>query len=102
MPRPRVDGPPPWRFRVDLCCGIPMDQFSFHGPFAYRWIDDVPVERIDLRSGERRSIEVGSRGVPQVFPEDAPANPCPFAASGLPPHDVTNESSMRAAMAAWN
>ena len=41
-----------------------MDQFSFHGPFAYRWINDVPVERIDLRSGERRPIEVISGGRP--------------------------------------
>ncbi|MFN9622305.1 MAG: hypothetical protein ACK587_05660 [Cyanobacteriota bacterium] len=63
-----------------------MDQFSFHGPFAYRWIDDVPVERIDLRSGERRSIEVGTDGIPPM----------------LPGEEGASEAVVRAAMAAWN
>ncbi|MFN9630210.1 MAG: hypothetical protein ACK59A_08275 [Cyanobacteriota bacterium] len=65
-----------------------MDQFSFHGPFAYRWIDDVPVERIDLRSGERRPIEVA-----------ASPHPC-----GKEPSwdDSASEAVVRAAMAAWN
>lgn len=66
-----------------------MDQFSFHGPFAYRWIDDVPVERIDLRSGERRSIEVGTGGIP-LPSEDA---------GGM---EGASEAVVRAAMAAWN
>jgi hypothetical protein len=78
-----------------------MDQFSFHGPFAYRWIDDVPVERIDLRSGERRSIEVGGCGIPPVsLPErsvDTQASPGEEARDG-----EASETVVRAAMAAWN
>ena len=65
-----------------------MDQFSFHGPFAYRWINNVPVERIDLRSGERLPVEVGGF-VP---------NPVADCASVEPP----TRSGVRAAMAAWN
>jgi hypothetical protein len=65
-----------------------MDQFSFCGPFAYRWIDDVPVERIDLRSGERLAIEVISSpihpGLEQSCWEEA------------------SEAVVRSAMAAWN
>ena len=26
-----------------------MEHYSFQGPYAYRWLDDVPVERIDHR-----------------------------------------------------
>jgi hypothetical protein len=65
-----------------------MDQFSFHGPFAYRWIDDVPVERIDLRSGERLPIEViGS-----------PIHPGLERSSW----EGASEAVVRSAMAAWN
>ncbi|MFN9547822.1 MAG: hypothetical protein ACK6AD_12285 [Cyanobacteriota bacterium] len=81
-----------------------MDQFSFHGPFAYRWIDDVPVERIDLRSGERRSIEMGLGRIPPVAREADPASPpLPLgeAHSDDGPAEAT-ETLVRAAMAAWN
>jgi hypothetical protein len=78
-----------------------MDQFSFHGPFAYRWIDDVPVERIDLRSGERRPIEVGAGGIPPVLAGEDPADGRPLSSD-----DAVTESAsatiVRAAMAAWN
>jgi hypothetical protein len=79
-----------------------MDQFSFHGPFAYRWINDVPVERIDLRSGERLPIEMGCAGIPPAPPPHSPA---------LPHHDGSvpgdgggpaSDALVRAAMAAWN
>jgi hypothetical protein len=82
-----------------------MDQFSFHGPFAYRWIDDVPVDRIDLRSGERRPIEVGTGGIPPVIP------PGQGTIAGLALSDdmedegaekSASEAVVRAAMAAWN
>ena len=81
-----------------------MDQFSFHGPFVYRWINDVPVERIDLRSGERNPIEMGCGGRPPTPPAssvDHPATPIPMGA------DAVKEGSMedtewRAAMAPWN
>lgn len=82
-----------------------MDQFSFHGPFAYRWIDDVPVERIDLRSGERRSIEVGAGGIPPELPgeEGAVAGlPLPGDLDGDGPEESASEAVVRAAMAAWN
>lgn len=65
-----------------------MDEFSFHGPFAYRWIDDVPVERIDLRSGERLAMEVGGFVMDPV-------------AEG-PEGEEPSQSGVRAAMAAWN
>jgi hypothetical protein len=78
-----------------------MDQFSFQGPFAYRWIDDVPVERIDLRSGERRPIEVASSGLPPTLPETTPATPRP--APGDPcGEEAPSETVVRASMAAWN
>ncbi len=78
-----------------------MDQFSFHGPFAYRWINDVPVERIDLRSGERRSIEVISGSCPPAQSTDHPANP--LTIGGDPPRDARpEETEWRAAMAPWN
>jgi hypothetical protein len=67
-----------------------LDQFSFQGPFAYRWVDDIPVERIDLRSGDRHAIEIGDR--------------CLLPAP-LPAGDVREETPLqrvRAAMAAWN
>lgn len=92
-----------------------MDQFSFHGPFAYRWIDDVPVERIDLRSGERRPIEVGKGGLPPVLPGEDPADTLPCSSADAPraradvPRSRTDavtesasETIVRAAMAAWN
>lgn len=72
---------------------MPMDQFSFHGPFAYRWIDDVPVERIDLRSGERLPIGVISSGLP---PDLLAPPPGGALAMG------EEEEAVRAAMAAWN
>ncbi len=65
-----------------------MDQFSFHGPFAYRWINHVPVERIDLSSGERRAIEV----IGTVLNSGA-------AAEG---QEEPSGALVRAAMAAWN
>ncbi|MEB3243124.1 MAG: hypothetical protein VKO44_05755 [Cyanobacteriota bacterium] len=78
-----------------------MDQFSFHGPFAYRWINDVPVERIDLRSGERRPIEVVNHGLPRDF---QPSCPC---TDGDDRRDISadppgGDQQVRAAMAAWN
>ena len=92
-----------------------MDQFSFHGPFAYRWIDDVPVERIDLRSGERRPIEVGKGGLPPVLPGEDPSDALPCSSADVPraradvPRSRTDavtesasETIVRAAMAAWN
>jgi hypothetical protein len=85
-----------------------MDQFSFHGPFAYRWIDDVPVERIDLRSGERRPIEVGKGGLPPVLPGEEPSDALPCSRADVPRSrtDAVTESAsetiVRAAMAAWN
>jgi hypothetical protein len=60
-----------------------MDQFSFHGPYAYRWVEDVPVERIHLLTGERRTIEIG--------------DPCPVS-----PPRLSTASAQRAAMASWN
>jgi hypothetical protein len=77
-----------------------MDQFSFQGPFAYRWIDDVPVERIDLRSGERCPIAVGAGGLAPLPPEEDPA--CGLAASCAAGEDWASETIVRAAMAAWN
>lgn len=78
-----------------------MDQFSFQGPFAYRWIDDVPVERIDLRSGERRPIEVGKHGIPpaprEARDESEPSLGCPLAGE-----EPASPTVVRAAMAAWN
>lgn len=67
-----------------------MDQFSFQGPFAYRWVDHTPVERIDLRSGERHAIEVGDRC---LLPAPLPAGDTPAE---------TSLQRVRAAMAAWN
>jgi hypothetical protein len=78
-----------------------MDQFSFHGPFAYRWINDVPVERIDLRSGERRSIEVISGAEPVPLPGDHPTTAIPLA-NETQPDGLPEDREWRAAMAAWN
>ncbi|MEB3331179.1 MAG: hypothetical protein VKI83_01625 [Synechococcaceae cyanobacterium] len=61
-----------------------MDQYSFQGFYAYRWIDDIPVERIDLRSGERRPLTLGAPGPVQPGCGGGRADP------------------VRAAMAAWN
>jgi hypothetical protein len=83
-----------------FCRGIPMDQFSFQGPFAYRWIDDVPVERIDLRSGERCPIAVGAGGLTPLPPEEDPA--CGLAPPGAAGDEGASETIVRAAMAAWN
>lgn len=77
-----------------------MDQFSFQGPFAYRWIDDVPVERIDLRSGERCPIAVGAGGLTPLPPEAEPA--CGLASTGAAGEEGGSEAIVRAAMAAWN
>ncbi len=77
-----------------------MDQFSFQGPFAYRWIDDVPVERIDLRSGERCPIAMGAGGLTPLAPQEDPARgPAPPGAVG---EEGVSETIVRAAMAAWN
>jgi hypothetical protein len=78
-----------------------MDQFSFHGPFAYRWINDVPVERIDLRSGERRPIEVISGAGSAAHPADPPVNPMPLGGEAHP-DGPPEDNQWRAAMAAWN
>lgn len=78
-----------------------MDQFSFHGPFAYRWIDDVPVERIDLRSGERRPIEMGKGGLPPVLPGEVPSDALPCSRADAVTESAS-ETIVRAAMAAWN
>ncbi|MEB3333641.1 MAG: hypothetical protein VKP70_01505 [Cyanobacteriota bacterium] len=78
-----------------------MDQFSFHGPFAYRWIDDVPVERIDLRSGERRPIEVMGGGIAPGSANTG-ANDPPPCSKEPPWEDCPSEAVARAAMAAWN
>jgi hypothetical protein len=76
-----------------------MDQFSFQGPFAYRWIDDVPVERIDLRSGERCSIAMGPGG---LDPQCAGEAPPPLDSLGGAGEAGVSETIVRAAMAAWN
>lgn len=77
-----------------------MDQFSFHGPFAYRWIDDVPVERIDLRSGERRPIEVSSADIAATMGPGPPGSP--MAPSPDAPWQELSDAVVRASMAAWN
>lgn len=65
-----------------------MDQFSFHGPFAYRWINHVPVEQIDLRSGERLPVEVGGFLMEPI--------------ADVPLGEEPSQSGVRAAMAEWN
>lgn len=65
-----------------------MDQYSFQGPFAYRWIDDVPVERIDLRSGERLAIEMAGSAIDTGVELGCAGDP--------------SEAMVRAAMASWN
>lgn len=67
-----------------------MEHYSFQGPYAYRWCDDQPVERIDLRSGERRRLLLGSR---LLRPREAHY---PTTAAG----PVADDSRSR--MAAWN
>ena len=64
-----------------------MDQYSFHGPYAYRWVDHVPIERIDLGSGERRPLRLGERCL----------LPTIHGCGGEQPVEVC-----RAAMTAWN
>jgi hypothetical protein len=76
-----------------------MDQFSFQGPFAYRWIDDVPVERIDLRSGERCPIAMGVGGLASRPAGEDPA--LGLRAPGVA-EEAGGEAVVRAAMAAWN
>jgi hypothetical protein len=66
-----------------------MEHYSFQGPYAYRWQDDVPVERIDLRSGERRVVWIGPRRSP------------PLASGGCSPCDA-DPQGWRARMATWN
>lgn len=65
-----------------------MEHYSFQGPYAYRWLHDVPVERIDLRSGERRPLLLGPRC----------CSPSPPRASG----GGAEPEEPRALMAAWN
>lgn len=77
-----------------------MDQYSFHGPFAYRWIDDVPVERIDLRSGERLPIEVISSDLASTM-GPAPLS-APMQDASEPTWQEQSDTIVRAAMAAWN
>lgn len=82
-----------------------MDQFSFHGPFAYRWIDDVPVERIDLRSGERRPMELGCGDIPPVIPSGEGAIgglALSGEVEGAGGRENASATVVRAAMAAWN
>jgi hypothetical protein len=61
-----------------------MEHYSFQGAFAYRWLNDVPVERIDLRNGERRALRLG----PRRFPS--------------PGGNADEGEGWRARMAAWN
>ncbi len=69
-----------------------MDHYSFQGPYAYRWVNDVPVERIHLSNGERREIRIGERRrVPPPSPESFACGK--GAAAG---------GELRALMAAWN
>ena len=67
-----------------------MDHYSFQGPYAYRWCDDQPVERIDLRNGERRRLLLGSRLL----------SPCPPTGELTGAGIVVDEPRSR--MAAWN
>lgn len=67
-----------------------MEHYSFQGPYAYRWCDDQPVERIDLRSGERRRLLLGSR---LLSPQHPRGSPTPAGADADEP---------RSRMAAWN
>lgn len=68
-----------------------MEHFSFQGPYAYRWCDDQPVERIDLRSGERRRLLLGSRLL-------SPRSPCGGPAAAA----LGDADDSRSRMAAWN
>ncbi len=65
-----------------------MEHYSFRGPYAYRWLDDLPVERIDLRSGERRPLLLGPR--------------CGSALPSGPTGGSAGPDEPRALMAAWN
>jgi hypothetical protein len=65
-----------------------MDHYSFQGPYAYRWLHDVPVERIDLRSGERRRL--------LLSPRCSGPRPPGGGNGGIEPEEP------RALMAAWN
>lgn len=67
-----------------------MEHYSFQGPYAYRWCDDQPIERIDLRSGERRRLLLGSR---LLRPREAPHG---TTAAG------SDADDSRSRMAAWN
>jgi hypothetical protein len=70
-----------------------MDHYSFQGPYAYRWVDDVPVERIRLSDGERRVMRIGER--------HQPAPPAASTArSGMKP--AVSPAVLSALMAAWN
>jgi hypothetical protein len=68
-----------------------MERYSFEGPYAYRWVDDVPVERIHLRNGERREIRIGA-------PSAAAPPPAASASTGA----GAEAEGVRALMAAWN
>ena len=67
-----------------------MEHYSFQGPYAYRWCDDQPVERIDLRSGERRRLLLGARLL-------RPHQPT----GGSTPADIDADET-RSRMATWN
>ncbi len=69
-----------------------MEHYSFQGPYAYRWLNDVPVERIHLRNGERCEIRIGVR---------RPVPP-PAAEACSPVDGATQATGLRALMAAWN
>jgi hypothetical protein len=69
-----------------------MDHYSFQGPYAYRWVNDVPVERIRLSNGERWVVRIGEG----CRPASPPAS---TAAPGLPPE---SSAGLRAMMATWN
>ena len=67
-----------------------MEHYSFQGPYAYRWCDDQPVEQIDLRSGERRQLLLGSRLLRSSSPRRPRGDARPDA------------DEPRASMASWN
>ncbi|MFM7361555.1 MAG: hypothetical protein ACKO6F_11570 [Cyanobium sp.] len=75
-----------------------MDHYSFQGPYAYRWVNDVPVERIHLANGERREIRLGERRT--IVP--APVGAGTGDASGAAADAVAEIGALRALMAAWN
>lgn len=73
-----------------------MEHYSFQGPYAYRWSDDQPVERIDLRSGERRRLLLGSPLPSPHLPRTG------VTTAAADPTAVTDPDEPRSRMAAWN